>query len=381
MLLTDLKNSSIARILNVSKRVLKQITRDHRTFGMLLIMPMVVMFIFGVALSGEVKNVPVVVQNLDEGFSMGPISLDKGSELVTVLNADDRLDVTDGEYQAGINSVERGDYKASILIPITFSEAIFNSSQNLNSSIVLYVYIDGTKSQTEASVFAAIQEAIKDSMGAVGIEIDVTYAFNNADYSGLDTAIPAVMAYVLNFLVLLISLLILIRERVEGTQYRLLSTPLTSKERLVGYIIALTIFAMLEAGSILSISIFVFHVPIQGSLGLLLFIMIIYALNNVLFAVFMSNFAQNELQAVQMAPLIALPSLAISGLMVPVSSLPAVIQPLSSIIPLTYAIRIFEGIMLKGWGVELILYDLIIIIGITLIFLIIAFFTVKDTEE
>ncbi|MDH5403231.1 MAG: ABC-2 transporter permease [Candidatus Heimdallarchaeota archaeon] len=379
--MTDLKNSSIARILNVSKRVLKQITRDHRTFGMLLIMPMVVMFIFGVALSGEVKNVPVVVQNLDEGFSMGPISLDKGSELVTVLNADDRLDVTDGEYQAGINSVERGDYKASILIPITFSEAIFNSSQNLNSSIVLYVYIDGTKSQTEASVFAAIQEAIKDSMGAVGIEIDVTYAFNNADYSGLDTAIPAVMAYVLNFLVLLISLLILIRERVEGTQYRLLSTPLTSKERLVGYIIALTIFAMLEAGSILSISIFVFHVPIQGSLGLLLFIMIIYALNNVLFAVFMSNFAQNELQAVQMAPLIALPSLAISGLMVPVSSLPAVIQPLSSIIPLTYAIRIFEGIMLKGWGVELILYDLIIIIGITLIFLIIAFFTVKDTEE
>jgi ABC-2 type transport system permease protein len=95
----------------------------------------------------------------------------------------------------------------------------------------------------------------------------------------------------------------------------------------------------------------------------------------------LSNFARNELQAVQLAPIIALPSMALSGMLVPVSSLPEIIQPLARVIPLYYGNRIFEGIMLKGYGLSELGGDLLVICGMAAIFLVLAAMTVKDSID
>lgn len=135
---------------------------------------------------------------------------------------------------------------------------------------------------------------------------------------------------------------------------------------------------MLLVGVILVVGIGIFGAVVKGSMSVLLFAAVLYALTHVLMAVFLSNFAKNELQAVQMAPLIALPSLALSGMLVPVNSLPDYIQPIAKLFPLYYGNQMFEGIMLKGYGILELAPDFLIIGGVALLFFVLSLATVKD---
>ena len=141
---------------------------------------------------------------------------------------------------------------------------------------------------------------------------------------------------------------------------------------------ALLLLSMMLVGVVLGIGIIFFGAVVKGNIAVLIFAAMLYALTHVLIAVFLSNFAKNELQAVQMAPLIALPSLALSGMLVPVNSLPDFVQPIARLIPLYYGNRIFEGIMLKGYGVAELAQEFIVISVIALLSLVLALATVKD---
>ena len=132
--------------------------------------------------------------------------------------------------------------------------------------------------------------------------MDKQFAFGNVEYSGLDVSIPSVIAFVLTFLVLLISLIIITRESTSGVLDRLYATPLSAIERLLGYSIALLLLGIVMVSVILVIGIGVFGVAVQGSIALLFSGAVLYALAHIFLAVFLSNFAKNELQAVQMAP-------------------------------------------------------------------------------
>jgi len=122
----------------------------------------------------------------------------------------------------------------------------------------------------------------------------------------------------------------------------------------------------------------VFGVAVQGNLALLFFGAVLYALAHIFLAVFLSNFAKNELQAVQMAPLIALPSMALSGMLIPINAFPDWVQTISKFVPMYYGNRVFEGIMLKGYDIGNLAPEFAIIGGIALLFFMLAVMTVKD---
>ena len=368
---------SVARMLSVTKRVLKQIIRDRRTFAMIIVMPLIIMLVFGIALSGEIKHLNVAVDNQDQG----PL----GSQILSALQADNRVDVHVVSYQKGVDRVENGEYFASILIPSTFTQNItlkFNpQNPNPDIPITMVLYVDATKPAIQGTVLASIRDAMANSLPDAGVSLDQHFAYTHKASSGLDVSIPAVAGFVLTFLILLLSLLTLVRERIGGTQFRLFTTPLTKIERLMGYAGALSFFGFIEVLAIMVISILVFGVEVAGSLTLLLVSLFFYALVHVLMAVFMSNFAENELQAMQMAPLIALPSMALSGMLVPISSLPYSAEILSYAIPLRYGITIFEGIMLKGFGFAELWTSYLALLGFILFFFALALLTVKDEME
>jgi ABC-2 type transport system permease protein len=376
------KNFSSSRVLAVSWRVLKQITRDRRTLGMMIVMPAIIMLIFGFSLGGQAENVPILVDNQDAGYSIATgqnsISFHFGEAVVTSLQLDNRVSVTIGSFDSNKIGVDNGTYYAVILIPSNFSKLLClkNSGQDINLSIP--IYIDGTKPIIEASVLGALQSALQSSFGKGGVSIDEQFAFGGAQYSGLDVSIPSVIAFVLTFLVLLISLIIVTRETSSGILPRLYTTPLSAIERLLGYSIALLMLGILMVLVILGIGIGVFGVVVKGSIFLLFFGAVLYALAHVFMAVFLSNFAKNELQAVQMAPLIALPSMALSGMLIPVSSFPGWVQTVAHFIPMYYGNRIFEGIMLKGYGLGNLTLEFSVIGGIAALFFALAVMTVKD---
>jgi ABC-2 type transport system permease protein len=373
---------SIRRAAAVAWRVLTQIRRDRRTLAMLLAMPAIVMLIFGFALGGQVSNVPILVDNQDAGYSatLGTtgVSMHVGSHILASLQTNSAVSVTTGNFTTGKASVDSGTYFAAILIPSNFSQTIFMRAQGRNVTASIQIYIDGTKPSIDAGVLGALQGAVQNSSGIKGFNLVQKYAYGGVKFSGLDVSLPTVTAFVLTFLVLLISLLTVSRETTSGTLPRLYTTPLTAIERLLGYTLSLLVVGIMMVVVVLVVGIGLFGAVVRGDPLLLFTAAVLYALSQVLLAVFLSNFARNEFQAVQLAPLIAFPSMALSGMLVPISSLPAWIQPVSKLIPMYYANQLFEGIMLKGYDVSTLAFDFLAVIAMAVLFLVLAMFTVRD---
>ena len=375
---------SIRRSAAVAERVLVQIRRDRRTLGMLFAMPAVIMLIFGFALGGQVSNVPILVDNQDAGYlaNLGVTGTPvyAGSHILASLQTDSAVSVRAGSFESGKQGVDSGAYFAAVLIPSNFSQVAFMQTQGRNVSASIQLYIDGTKPSIVATVLGAIQNAVQNSSRVKGFNLVQQYAYGGK-FSGLDVSLPSVIAFVLTFLVLLISLLTVSRETTSGTLPRLYTTPLTAVERLVGYTLSLLVVSIMMVVVVLVVGIGLFGAVVRGDPLLLFGAALLYALSQVLLAVFLSNFARNEFQAVQLAPLIALPSMALSGMLVPIFSLPGWIQPISKVIPMYYANQLFEGIMLKGYGAGTVAFDFLVVVAIAVLFLLLAMTTVKDRMD
>jgi len=376
---------SIRRSTAVARRVLAQIRRDRRTVGMLVAMPAVVMLIFGFALSGQVSHVPIAVDNQDNGYhaALGGknVSLQIGNQVLAALQANDAVSVVGGNYSTGKAGVDSGEYFAAVLIPSNFSQTALTMARGGNVTPAIQLYMDGTKPSITTEVLAVLQSSVQNASGIKGFRLVQQYAYGGVKFSGLDVSLPSVTAFVLTFLLLLISLLTVSRETTSGTLPRLYTTPLTAVERLVGYTFALLVVSIMMVVVVMAIGIGLFGAVVRGNLALLFAAAISYALTQVLLAVFLSNFARNEFQAVQLAPLIALPSMALSGMLVPIYSLPGWIQPVARVIPMYYANQLFEGIMLKGYGVSALSLDFLAVVAMAAIFLALAFSTVKDRMD
>ena len=372
------KRFSFARSMAVTTRILRQFKRDRMTFGMIVIMPILFMFVFGSTLSGDIINIPIIVENLDDGF-VNPFTLEEinlGEAIYDELLLDNRVDMRMGSYLDGSEMIESGDLVASILFESNFSTEMISDG---NASIKLY--IDGTKPQIKGTVYSALSDAMQAVLEGRGINIEEELAFGGAEFSGLDVTIPGVMGYILTFLILLIAVLTVIREDIGKTKLRLFTTPLTPVERILGYVLALSLLAMLETALVLGIAIYIFGTVVQGSLPLLFLAGLLYGLANIFLAFLLSNFAKNEFQSVQLAVLVAIPSLAFSGMMIPISSLPPIIATMSKFIPLTFAITIFEGIMLRGWGFEELWFEFTLIFILTIAFFILALISSSDKSK
>lgn len=373
-------NFSLRRTMAIAFRTMNQFRRDRRTIALMSIVPIVIMLIFGLAFSGEVRNVPVIIDNQDVLYTnpFPPISLHLGPNITDNLVADDGVDVTFGNYDQGIDSVELGDVYAAVLIPANFSELVVRMLIGENVTVQLYVYIDATKPTIRASIMSTIYDALDNAVGDRGIKLVQILAHDGAEFTGLDVGIPSVIAFVIIFLLVIVGTITVTREKIQGTQDRLYSTPLRSSERLLGYVIGLLLIAILMISLTLIFGILVFGVKVHGNVFLLIFAALLFGLAHVFLAVFLSNFAQNELQAIQFAPLTALPSMALGGMLVPIVSLPVWLQPVSYVVPLTYGINLFEGIMLKGWGFKELWVDFTVVAGMCLLFFILAVLTVRN---
>jgi ABC-2 type transport system permease protein len=348
----------------------------------MIFIPAIIMLIFGFVLGGQVKNLPIIVDNQDAGYTIqvgqNSTSFNFGNKVLSQLQADDQVKLSEGSFGSGKTGVDNGTYYAAIAFPANFSKILFlrNAGQSINAPVM--IYIDGSNPTIETTILAALQSSLQNTFGNGGIVLNEQFAFGGAQFSSLDVSIPAVISLVLTQTVLLISLIVIVRETTSGVLSRLYTMPLSGFERLLGYSIALLLLGMAMTGVVLFIGLGIFGAIVRGSLALLFLGAVLYALLNIFLAVFLSNFTKNELQAVQTVPLISLTSMALSGLLIPVESFPGWVQTVAKFIPMYYANKLFEGIMLKGYGIDNLVPQFTIISGIALLFFVLAVATVKD---
>ncbi len=162
--------------------------------------------------------------------------------------------------------------------------------------------------------------------------------------------VPGLMGTILTMTLVMMTAVAITRERERGTMENLLSMPVKSLEVITGKIIPYVVIGLIQATLILIAARLLFNVPFLGNLGLLYAVILLFITGNLMLGITLSSFARSQMQAIQMAVFIQLPSILLSGFMFPFRGMPDWAQFLGNLLPLTYFMRIARGILLKGNG-------------------------------
>jgi ABC-2 type transport system permease protein len=163
--------------------------------------------------------------------------------------------------------------------------------------------------------------------------------------------VPGLMGVILTMTMVMITGLAITRERERGTMENLLSMPTRPSEVLIGKIVPYILVGYIQVSVILVAASVLFHVPMEGSILLLLVVALVFIAANLAMGITFSTIAKNQLQAVQMTFFFFLPSILLSGFMFPFRGMPGWAQAIGEVLPLTHFLRIVRGILLKGNGI------------------------------
>jgi ABC-2 type transport system permease protein len=347
----------LSRIGTIAQKQFLTLRHDHRSLALMLFAPIMAMLVFGFAFSSSPKHVKVLVVNQDTG-TMGGRLVDKLDHETLDLGA--RSDT-----EAARQEVRDGRAIAVLIIPPGFTAAASPTVKLAGRTPQVTppagahaeLYFDTTNAQLAAVVQPELAQATRalaaDSGARSPINFDVKYAFDKAkDARYIDYFVPGVMAFAITLFTTLLTLLAFVGERVSGTLNRLRVTPVTEGEIVLGYEAAFGLIATVQGLLILLVAMWVYHILVIGPLWVALLIVILTAIDAQAIGILISSAAQREGQAVQFLPFIIFPVFLLSGIFVPVASLPAWLRPFSYALPPTWGIDGLRDVMLRGWGLE-----------------------------
>jgi ABC-2 type transport system permease protein len=345
------------------KKEMTHMLRDPRTLIFIFIMPILQLVLLGYANNTEIKNVPTVVFNQDNS---------KASR--ALLDSFDATGYFSFDYavysQADVNRlIDSGQAKVGIVIPPDY-----NNKLATRQTADVLVLLDGSDPTTASAVLSAAalagqaygvnvraqQSSLQGPVGGGGSPVDVrTRVLYNPDLLGSYNIVPGLIAMILFQTATSLTALAIVRERERGTIEQLIVTPIRNWELVLAKIIPYILVSFANTILIMAIGTFLFGVPLRGSLLLLFSLVGLYLLPTLGLGLFISTVARTQQQAQLMTMPIMLPSMMLSGVFFPISSLPAFLQLVSGLLPLTYFIYILRSILVKGVGMDLIMPQVI----------------------
>ncbi len=351
------------RTLAVSRRVLRGIRHDRRSVGLIVFAPIMAMFVFGVAFSGDVTDVPVAVLNLDTPFTLpNGTTRDMGASIVAHL--DTRLmrvitlDPAQDTNETAAAMVERGEARAALIIPAFFTRDAFrsiaDSSYEGNTSIELRLDRSNVNvaGDLQRNVVEALLSAIEEFGRPAPVRLDDSRPVYGEGANFADFLIPGVMTFAVFLLTNLLTITGFVQERVSGTLDRLGASPLTEGEMVLGYSLAYSLVAVLQAAVLVTVAVVAFGIVIVGSLLLAFLFIALLAIASQGLGILLSAAARTEAQAIQFLPFLIMPVFLLSGIFWPVEAIPAWLRPLSWALPTTYEVEGLRSVMIRGWGIE-----------------------------
>jgi ABC-2 type transport system permease protein len=192
-------------------------------------------------------------------------------------------------------------------------------------------------------------ESLKPPLGPIDLRVHALY---NPEIDTQYNIVPGLMGVILTMTMIMITGLAITRERERGTMENLLSMPTRPSEVLIGKIVPYILIGYIQVAVILIAARLLFHVPMHGSIVLLLVVALVFIAANLAMGITFSTVAKNQLQAVQMTFFVFLPSILLSGFMFPFRGMPVWAQTIGEVFPLTHFLRIVRGILLKGNGLN-----------------------------
>jgi ABC-2 type transport system permease protein len=377
---------NLRRTLAISRRIAEQFRRDERTLALLFVAPIVILALLGWVIrdqtlpAGRVAIVNQAGALAEEARTrIGTAATDAGMIYVTTITDEDSARA----------ALKAGDLDVAIVLP-----ASLPSDQASGRSLTIRLITPGDNPTSDGARIGELQAALRGAAGAAipTIEHETIYGRPDADF--LDTFAPALVGFLVFFLVFVLTGISFLRERVGGTLERLLATPVRRSEIAIGYSIGFGFFATLQVAVVLTFVLMSVTVPAigpfssfsvglgvanAGSPWLAFLVTLLLALAAVNLGIFLSTFARTELQIIQFIPVVVVPQALLAGVIWPVSSLPGLLQPIARLLPMTYGIEGLREVLVKAADLSspTLQLDLLVLAGIALVLALLAMATIR----
>jgi len=367
------------RVLALARRIAEQFRRDRPSLALLIVAPVVILALLGWVLrDSQLPPTRLGIVNM-----AGPAA------------AQVRHAVEAGAASAGITIVDvDGDADAAIREGLADIVVVIPSGfapTSPGSSPPIEVVAPGISPGEDAARVAQLQRMVAGLVSS-GVTVTVRTVYGTGTPDALNSFAPALIGFFGFFFVFILTGISFLRERIGGTLERLLATPISRGEIVLGYSMGFTLFAALQVTIILlfALSTLSFEVagvrvaiglgvPCAGTPLLAFLVVVLLAIGAVNLGIFLSTFARTELQILQFIPIVIVPQGLLGGVFWSIDSLPQVLQPLARLMPLTYAIEGLRNVLVKGEGLEsrALQVDLLVLAGLAVFFVAIASRTIR----
>ena len=345
----------IRRFSALLRKEVRQMLRDRSTLAVGLMLPAVLILLFGYGLSFDVKNAPVAVVLEDSSPSAREVlaGLEGSPYLAPVWTTN----MTEAERR-----MRDGEVRAIVRVPADFSRRLAAGQAQVQ------LLLNGVDSNTAAAVDGYVGGAIAtwaqqkadragSKAGAGGVELVQRMWFNEASTSTW-YLVPGLIALVMTLIGAFLTSLLIAREWERGTLESLFVTPVRPLEIVLAKLAPYLLVGAIDLALCLLAAKFLFHVPMRGSLWVIVFASLLYLTVSLLLGLFISGKTRNQFQASQVALLVSfMPALMLSGFIFDLRNVPVVVQAVSQLLPATHFVGLIKTLFLAGDNWPMILRD------------------------
>ena len=362
---------SFTRFLAVAKKEVVQVLRDSRSLIIVLIMPIILVMLFGYGVNLDLKHLPIYVYDRDGS--------QQSQDLVKRFQASDYFDIVRvvNTYSELTRAIDDGHAKMGIVVPWDFSQRLHDGRPAQIQALV-----DATDDNTANVLIGYAQAVIQGysseiqldwlrSRGQIAQPAPVsveTRTWYNEDLESSAFIVPGVLALVMSVIGAFLTSLTIAREWERGSMEQLISTPVTPLEIMLGKLVPYFAVGMLDVMVCAAIALYWFRVPFRGSFLTLLISSAMFMIVVLSMGFFISVIAKNQLAASQIALLTTfLPAFLLSGFLYAIEQMPIVLQWITRILPARYYVSVLKEIFLKGTPATLLYADLVPLAVFTLV--------------
>ena len=342
------------RVRAVATKELLQLKRDKMTFGMIVMIPLIQLLLFGYAINTNVRHLPVGVVD----FSNSALS----RKLVQTVGATQVVHFTQQytnlpDAEAAIASSE---VRAVLIIPPDVSQRLVrNPSVGMGSPPatdaetsrpVAQWLVDGSDTIVAGALKGLrsmpLVELLDQPSNRRTATFEVTLLYNPEQRTVVNI-VPGLAAVILTMTMIMFTSAAIVRERERGNMEMLITTPVRPIELMIGKIIPYVFIGALQVVIILGLGKLLFNVPVNGNLLQLALATLLFITASLTLGLIISTIAKSQLQSMQMTIFVLLPSILLSGFMFPYEGMPKAAQYIAEVLPATHFMRLIRGVVLK----------------------------------
>lgn len=367
---------SLLRIRAVFYKELTQLRRDRMTFGMIIMIPLIQLLLFGYAINTNIRHIPVGVVDFSKtGLSRILMQTVDATQVVRFKARYETLD-------AAKKAMAADTIRAFLVITADVSQRLARhptvglglppSSDEETSRPIAQWVVDGSDTIIATAIKSLrsmpLAELLDKPANRSVPTFEVTLLYNPEQRTAVNI-VPGLVAIILTMTMIMFTSAAIVRERERGNMEMLITTPVRSIELMLGKIIPYIFIGAIQVTIILTLGHLLFFVPLNGSLLQLAGVTFLFIAASLVLGLIISTIARNQLQSMQMTIFVLLPSILLSGFMFPYEGMPVEAQFIAEALPATHFMRLIRGVVLKEVEISNMLRDvywlsLFIVIGL-----------------